>query len=72
MPRSLQIGDRVKVAGIHRWMPDRCGTIKQVRHKKDTRFLVKFDADELGLWHDDDGEPVLSLGDRDLVLLEEK
>jgi hypothetical protein len=72
MPRILQIGDRVRVASIHRWMPDRCGTIKQVRHKNDTRFLVKFDADELGLWHDDDGEPVLSLGDRDLVLLEEK
>jgi hypothetical protein len=72
MPRSLQIGDRVKVASIHRWMPDRCGTIKRVRHKNDTRFLVRFDADELGLWHDDDGEPVLSLGDRDLVLLEEK
>lgn len=72
MPRSLQIGDRVQVARIHRWMPDRRGTIKQIKHKKDTRFIVKFDADELGLWHDDDGEPVLSLGDRDLVLLEEK
>jgi hypothetical protein len=72
MPRSLQVGDRVKVAAIHRWMADRRGTIKQVRHKKETRFLVRFDADELGLWHDDDGEPVLSLGDRDLVLIEDK
>ena len=71
MPRNLQIGDRVQVASIHRWMPDRRGTIKQVRHKKGTRFLVRFDADELGLWHDDDGEPVLSLGDCDLVLLED-
>ncbi|MGH7766155.1 MAG: hypothetical protein ACREQP_01765 [Candidatus Binatia bacterium] len=71
MARHLQIGDRVKVASIHRWMPDRFGTIKQVKHKKGTRFVVRFDADELGLWHDDDGEPVLSLSEGDLVLLED-
>jgi hypothetical protein len=52
-------------------MPDRCGTIKQLKHKRGTRFLVRFDADELGLWHDEDGEPVLSLGEGDLVLLED-
>jgi hypothetical protein len=52
-------------------MPDRFGTIKQVKHRKGTRFVVRFDADELGLWHDDDGEPVLSLSERDLVLLED-
>jgi hypothetical protein len=52
-------------------MPDRYGTIKQVRRKKGIRFVVRFDADELGLWHDDDGEPVLSLGEGDLVLLED-
>ena len=71
MTRYLQIGDRVRVASIHRWLPDRCGTIKQLKHKKGTRFLVRFDADELGLWHDEDGEPVLSLGEGDLVLLED-
>ncbi|HEY2990955.1 MAG TPA: hypothetical protein VGL11_24800 [Candidatus Binatia bacterium] len=67
----LKIGDRVRVASIHRWMPDRYGTIKQVRRKMGIRFLVRFDSDEFGLWHDEDGDPVLSLGEKDLIALED-
>ena len=52
-------------------MPDRCATIKQVEYRIGNRFIVKFDRDELGLWHDEDGDPVLRLGEDDLVLIEE-
>ena len=71
MPRTMRIGDRVRVTTVHRWVPDREGTIKQVKRRLGIRFLVRFDADELGLWHDDDGDPVLTLGEKDLVLLED-
>jgi len=30
-------------------------------------FLVKFDRDELGMWHDEDGDRLLRLGETDLV-----
>ncbi|HEX9443499.1 MAG TPA: hypothetical protein VGA73_05235 [Candidatus Binatia bacterium] len=71
MPRALRIGDRVRVATLHRWVPDRRGTIKQIGARAGGRFLVRFDADESGLWHDEDGEPVLTLGEKDLILLED-
>lgn len=69
--RIFREGDRVRVVIIHQWMPDRCGTIKQIEYRIGNRFLVKFDKDELGVWHDEDGDPVLRLGEADLVLLEE-
>ncbi|HTM08769.1 MAG TPA: hypothetical protein VL754_10300 [Verrucomicrobiae bacterium] len=71
MPRALKIGDRVRVSGVHRWVPDRCGTVKQVKARIGNRFVVRFDSDEFGLWHDDDGDPVLSLGEKDLVLIDD-
>ncbi len=71
MPRGLGKGDRVRVVNIHRWMPERCGTIKQIEYRIGNRFLVKFDRSELGMWHDEDGDPVLRLGEADLILLEE-
>lgn len=71
MERSLKIGDRVRVVGIHQWMPDRYGTIKQVENRIGNRFLVRFDRDELGFWHDEDGDPVLRLGEDDLLFIEE-
>ena len=52
-------------------MPERYGTIKQVENRIGNRFLVKFDREELGMWHDDDGDPVLRLGDDDLAFIEE-
>jgi len=52
-------------------MPDREGIIKLVEKRIGNRFLVKFDKDELGMWHDEDGDPVLRLGEADLVLIEE-
>ena len=58
MERTLKKGDRVRVAANHRWLPDRYGTIKQVDNRKGNCFLVKFDRDELGMWHDEDGDPV--------------
>lgn len=70
MRRNLKKGDRVKVAGEHQWMPERYGTIKQIQNRTGNRYLVKFDLDELGMWHDEDGEPVLRLGDGDLILVE--
>jgi hypothetical protein len=68
---SLKKGDRVRVSSIHSWMPDRYGTIKQVENRIGNRFLVKFDSDELGMWHDGDGDPILRLGEDDLILIEE-
>jgi hypothetical protein len=52
-------------------MPERCGTIKRVENRIGNRFLVKFDSDELGMWHDEDGDPILRLGEDDLILIEE-
>lgn len=67
MERSLKKGDRVRVISVHQWMPERSGTIKQVEDRRGNRFVVRFDRDELGMWHDEDGDPVLRLGERDLV-----
>jgi hypothetical protein len=39
----------------------------KVDNRKRNCFLVKFDRDELGMWHDEDGDPVLRLGAADLV-----
>lgn len=70
MRDGLRKGDRVRVASQHRWLPERYGTIKEVENRTGNRYLVKFDAYELGMWHDGDRDPVLRLGDRDLVLVE--
>jgi hypothetical protein len=59
-----------RVAANHRWLPDRYGTIKQVDNRKGNCFLVKFDRDELGMWHDEDEDPVLRLGETDLVFVD--
>ena len=71
MSRTFKIGDRVRVVSSHLWMPDREGIIKLVEKRIGNRFLVKFDKDELGMWHDEDGDPLLRLGEADLVLIEE-
>lgn len=71
LDRVLKVGDRVRVVSPHRWMPDRDGTIKQVENRLGNRFIVRFDRDELGLWHDEDGDPVLRLGEEDLVFIDE-
>ena len=68
---DLKKKDRVCVVGFHPWMPGRCGTIKQIEYRIGNRFLVKFDRHELGPWHDDDGDPVLRLGEKDLVHVED-
>ncbi|MGH7770938.1 MAG: hypothetical protein ACREQA_01730 [Candidatus Binatia bacterium] len=70
MKRIVRKGDRVRVVSSHKWMPERYGTIKQVENRIGNRFLVKFDREELGMWHDDDGDPVLRLGDDDLAFIE--
>ncbi len=69
MERNLRKGDRVRVASVHQWMPDRAGTIKKVEERTGNRFVVRFDTDELGMWHDEDGDPVLRLGEKDLILI---
>lgn len=71
LDRVLKIGDRVRVVSIHRWLPERNGTIKEVENRIGNRFLVKFDKDELGMWHDEDGAPMLRLGEDDLIFIEE-
>ena len=63
-------GDRVRVAIRHPWMPGRYGTIKEVQDRTGNRYLIKFDSFEIGMWHDEDKDPVLRLGDGDLVLIE--
>jgi len=70
-PHTLEKGDRVRVVGTHIWAPGRYGTVKCVEIRVGNRFLVKFDSDELGMWHDDDGDPVLRLGEDDLILIGE-
>ena len=70
MRRNLKKGDRVKVTGEHQWMPERHGTIKQIQNRTGNRYLIKFEIYEVGMWHDDDGDPVLRLGDGDLILVE--
>ena len=72
MQNILKVGDRVRVINAHRWLPEWYGTIKQVEERTGNRFLVKFDGDELGMWHDEDGDPVLRLGEKDLVLVKDK
>lgn len=57
---------------MHQWVPERFGTIKQVENRVGNRFLVKFDSEELGMWRDEDGDPVLRLGERDLLLVEDR
>ena len=69
MERDLKKGDRVRVVSVHQWMPDRLGIIKAVEDRTGNRFVVRFDTDELGMWHDEDGDPVLRLGEKDLVLV---
>jgi nuclear transport factor 2 (NTF2) superfamily protein len=69
--RVLKIGNRVRVVSYHRWLPEREGIIKRVENRIGNRFLVKFDRDELGMWHDEDGDPMLRLGEDDLVFIEE-
>jgi hypothetical protein len=66
---SFRKGQRVRVVGHHPWMANRYGIIKDVEPGS-SRFLVKFEG-ELRTWHDEDGDPVLLLGDRDLILAEE-
>lgn len=67
--RIFREGDRVRIVSSHRWMPDRNGTVKQVENRIGNCLLVKFDRDELGLWDDQDRDPVLRLGEGDLILL---
>ncbi len=69
--RTFKKGDRVRAVSSHQWMPDRDGTIKQVENRIGNRFLVRFDRGELGMWHDEDGDPVLRLGEDDLLFIEE-
>lgn len=68
---SLKKGDRVRVVAAHRWMPGRYGIIKRVENRIGNRLIVMFDTDELGMWHDEDGNPVLRLGENDLIYIEE-
>lgn len=69
--RIFREGDRVRIVSSRLWMPDRNGTIKRVENRIGNRLLMKFDRDELGLWHDQDEDPVLRLGEGDLIFIEE-
>lgn len=69
--RGLKSGDRVRVVSTHLWLPGRYGTIKAVEKRTGNRFLVKFDREELGMWHDEGRDPVLRLKEEDLILDEE-
>jgi hypothetical protein len=67
----LAKGDRVMVASSHPWLPQRFGTIKKIENRIGNRYIVKFDSDELGVWHNEEGEPVLRLGENDLVFVKD-
>lgn len=64
---KLRAGYHVKVVGHHPSMANRYGIIKAVAAPEGNRFLVKFDRDEARTWHDEDGDAVLLLGNRDLI-----
>ena len=71
MEPRFEKGYRVRVVGHHPWMPHRAGRIKEVLNKAGNRLIVRFDQDELGTWHDEDGDPVLQLGEHDLLVIED-
>jgi hypothetical protein len=68
---NFKQGHRVQVVAHHPWMANRHGVIKRIHNIIGNRFLIKFDHDELGTWHDEDGDPVLFLGEKDLILSED-
>jgi hypothetical protein len=68
---TFRKGHRVTVISHHPWIANRYGVIKAVEPAEGNRFLVKFDEDELRTRHDEDGDAVLLLGDRDLVPAED-
>ena len=72
MQQTFEKGYRVRVVGHHPWMPHRAGSIKDVLNKAGNRLIVRFDQDELGTWHDEDGDPVLQLGEHDLLVIEKR
>lgn len=71
MRQTFEKGYRLRVVGHHPWMPHRAGSIKDVLNKGGNRLIVRFDQDELGTWHDEDGDPVLQLGEQDLLVIEQ-
>ena len=69
MIKQPQVGDRVRVAQTHRWMRGVSGVIKDIETRVGNNIIVKFDQDLLGMYHDDDGDPVLRLTEIDLEKL---
>jgi len=53
-------------------MANRYDVIKEAHRTTGNRLLVGFDQDELGVWHDEDGDPVLLLSAKDLLPSEAK
>lgn len=72
LQHDFKVDDRVRVASAHQWMPGRSGAIKKVEERLGNRFLIKFDRYELGMWHDEDGDPVLRLGENDLIPVDKR
>jgi hypothetical protein len=59
-------GDRV-VVGDQWHMANRHDVIKETHRTTGNRLLVGFDQDELGVWHDEDGDPVFLVSAKDLL-----
>ena len=66
MIRNPKVNDRVRVMQNHRWMKSQTGVIKELVNRIGNNIIVKFDKDLLGMYHDEDGDPVLRLSEVDL------
>jgi len=66
MIRNPKLNERVRVMQNHRWMKGQSGIIKELQTRIGNNIIVKFDVDLLGMYHDEDGDPVLRLSEIDL------
>ena len=66
MIRNTKVNDRVRVMQNHRWMKSQTGVIKELQNRVGNNIIVKFDKDLIGMYHDEDGDPVLRLSEVDL------
>ena len=66
MLRNPKVGERVRVMQNHRWIKGKEGIIKEIETRVGNNIIVKFDEDLLGMYHDEDGDPVLRLSEIDL------
>ena len=68
MKNILKVGDRVRVADVHRSKPGRVGEIIEIQERTGNRYVVRFDKAEIGFYRELGSFPpkLLRLGEIDL------